>query len=327
MTCDFGTQVAFPSPQPLRAFAQRRRCNPQRVVVVPRLFFPDVERRIAPVLRREVEVVPEQSCGSVPQSHLVLAHPLQHRECAQRRAIVLGPRPSRDVDRAVGVHAACRRTPRSPHVAGQLFIRAHVLLEVGHDLLAPGRRRDERAAVELFERQAEAHEVGEVAEAPSSADVARFVEQPHGIDHDGRIAEPMEEVVRIRVVGAEHRRGDDGAPRGPHGLPEAGALLHDRPTAETLGIIATAACRYSRSSHCSSRACALVHLGRRALEVRAAEAEAAQAGLHFRHAHEQFPQKARAMVLHHHDDRALVDGEICLCVPVPRRSQNASMKP
>ncbi len=62
------------------------------------------------------------------------------------------------------------------------------------------------------------------ASAPRSS---CFVEQPHGVDDDRRVAEPVEEVVRIRVVGRRHRRSDDRARDRPHGLPEARALFHD----------------------------------------------------------------------------------------------------
>ncbi len=51
-------------------------------------------------------------------------------------------------------------------------------------------------------------------------------------------------------------------------------------------------------------------------QVRALEAEPAQAGLHFRHRHEQLPQEARAMVFHHDDDGPSIDGQKSICVPV-----------
>src|SRR5688572_5819055 len=65
-------------------------------------------------------------------------------------------------------------------------------------------------------------------------------------------------------------------------------------------------CLSSQASNAGS--CELgVTRGRR--EMRAAEAQRVQPVLHFGHAHEQLPQQTRTMVLHHHDDRALVDGE------------------
>ncbi len=209
--------------QPLRAFAQRSGGNAQRVVMVARLFFPDIERRIAPVLRREIQIALEQlrRVGG----HLVLAYPLQYGERAQRRPIVLGPCPLRNVDRAVGVHTRVGRRAACAHGC-ELFVGAHVLLEVGRHLRAPRRSRHELAPVERFHRETEVHEVGEVRQR-LLARLPRFVEQANGIDHDRRIAKPVEEIVRIRVIAAGHRRGDDRALRRSHALPEPRPLFHD----------------------------------------------------------------------------------------------------
>src|SRR3546814_10630444 len=54
----------------------------------------------------------------------------------------------------------------------------------------------------------------------------------------------------------------------------------------------------------------------RSVQVRAGEAELAKPRLHFRHAHEQFPQQACAMVFHHHDDRSLINREESVGGPV-----------
>src|SRR5262249_60963182 len=54
----------------------------------------------------------------------------------------------------------------------------------------------------------------------------------------------------------------------------------------------------------------------RLCQVRAGDPQPAQARLHFRNAHEQLPQQAGAMVLDHDDDRALVDGDVGVGIPV-----------
>ncbi len=97
---------------------------------------------------------------------------------------------------------------------------------VRHHLLSPVRRRVERTPIERFQRQTEAHEIGEVRERLRT-EVSCFVKQAHGVDDDRGVPEPVKEVVRIRIVGPEHRRSDDGARDRPHGLPEARALFHD----------------------------------------------------------------------------------------------------
>src|ERR1700679_2584983 len=52
------------------------------------------------------------------------------------------------------------------------------------------------------------------------------------------------------------------------------------------------------------------------LGVGAAEFQLAQPRLDFRNAHEEFPQQAGAMILHHDDDGALVYGQIGVTEPI-----------
>src|SRR3569833_449662 len=51
-------------------------------------------------------------------------------------------------------------------------------------------------------------------------------------------------------------------------------------------------------------------------EMRARETQPPEARLHFRNIHEELPQQAGAVILHHHDNRALVDGDVGVGIPV-----------
>src|SRR5947208_188121 len=83
----------------------------------------------------------------------------------------------------------------------QREVGGHARSAVGH--------RGSHAAVESVQGKAEAGEVSQMLQG-FVADASVDVEQAHCIDDDGRVAEPMKEVVRVRVVGAEYGRGDDG---------------------------------------------------------------------------------------------------------------------
>jgi hypothetical protein len=61
--------------------------------------------------------------------------------------------------------------------------------------------------------------------------------------------------------------------------------------------------------------------------MRAGETQLAKALLHLRHRHEQFPQQAATIILDHHHNRTLVDGEAGVSAVQPRDSLKASVKP
>ena len=107
----------------------------------------------------------------------------------------------------------------------EVCLLPHVLTIVGGNLIAPWRPA-QSAPIQILQRQAEAHEVCEMREK-LAAHRAVLEQNPQSIDHDGRIAKPMEEIVRFRIIGTQHGRGDDGAPLRPDCLREARSNLDD----------------------------------------------------------------------------------------------------
>jgi len=58
-------------------------------------------------------------------------------------------------------------------------------------------------------------------------DAGIFEQQAQGVDDDGRVTVPMEKIIGLRIIGAEHRRSDDGTSARFHGLRETGPVLDD----------------------------------------------------------------------------------------------------
>ena len=111
----------------------------------------------------------------------------------------------------------------SPWTAASSASVRRNLTKSGATPRAPGSGGNQRAAIELCSDETEAHEVARNARSASVAEAAVSQQQPQRIDDHRRVAEPVKEIVRVRIVGSQHRRGHDGAPCGTHGLTEARA--------------------------------------------------------------------------------------------------------
>ena len=134
---------------------------------------------------------------------------MQARERAQRRAVVLRPRPAKHVDGSIRIetrlaeqYIPCKRT--------YLRIGAEKLTEPVPHRLPVAALPGKFSAVEFAQRQAEFDEVVEVA-APARALVVRpgVVHQIGGAAHDDcRITQPVEEIVGLGIPIGDNRRGE-----------------------------------------------------------------------------------------------------------------------
>ena len=107
----------------------------------------------------------------------------------------------------------------------QICLRTHVLTKVGGNRIAPSRLA-QGASIQILQRQAEADKVREVREE-LAIDPIVFEQNAQSVNHDGGVAKPMEEIIRLRIIGTQHGRGDDGAFPRSHRLREAGPVLDD----------------------------------------------------------------------------------------------------
>ncbi len=82
------------------------------------------------------------------------------------------------------------------------------------------------AAVELAKLQAELDEVGKIRQRLRPQRPVRD-QHAQSVDDDRRIAQPMEKIVRIWIIGSDLWRRQDGAGRRPNGLPEMRPLLDE----------------------------------------------------------------------------------------------------
>src|SRR6202023_1432144 len=78
--------------------------------------------------------------------------------------------------------------------------------------------------VKTIEREAERDKLFET-EKPLPGEGSLGNHMPQGIDDECRIAQPMEEIVGVRVPGAKRRRGQHGSRRRPDHLAKPAPLL------------------------------------------------------------------------------------------------------
>ena len=167
---------------------------------------------------------------------------MQQRNGAHRRAVILRTRPLGNVERAVGV---------DPSLAQERLAvrRREICLRPAHIVDSPAatasrqgdslKRRPSRFCSDRLKRTKSAKCGEKVA-------VQRIVFEQNAqrVDHDGGIAQPVEEIVRLRIIGAEHGRGYDRALSAAAQFARSLAGLLTMPTGETLRIMATALWRY-----------------------------------------------------------------------------------
>ncbi|MCY1221794.1 hypothetical protein D9M72_338630 [compost metagenome] len=165
--------------------------------------------------QRKVDVEADQRRDFRQQGRVEVpaGHPAQQRQRAQWRPVVLGARPPEDVERAVGVHPRLG-DDRIAVDAREVMVLAQVLQELGSHARSAALLRGNSAAIESIQGKAEAGEIAQMLQG-FIADASLDVEQAQCIDDDRRVAEPMKEVVRVRVVVAEDGRSDDGADQRP----------------------------------------------------------------------------------------------------------------
>ena len=176
------------------------------------LFFPDIETGLARMPQHEAQIAAKQYRGFAFRAP---AHQSQRLHC---RAVMLRPGPIGDVERAVGIYARFRRDRRTMCAAQ---IRAQESGKIRRRSRAPIGRRG--SPIQRAQFQAEAHIVLE--QSLGLRQIAS--QQSQRIDHQRAVAIPVEEIVRLRIVGGQHRRGHHRPRLGRDDLPEARPQLDD----------------------------------------------------------------------------------------------------
>ncbi len=213
--------------QPRRSLAEGGGRNAKRVVMETEFLLPEVEAGFAPMIECEFEISAHQ-CRRVDaqwRSERHVARPAQYGEQPQRRTVMLRAPPLRNIQAAVGIDARIGGHCVTVY-ASEFRIVAQITDEVGVDIVAPGGRCRERAAVQLLQREAEAHEIREMPER-LRPDAAVLQQQAQRIDHHGRIPKPMKKIIGIGIVTGQHRRGDHGACNRAHRLTKTRPRLYD----------------------------------------------------------------------------------------------------
>jgi len=137
---------------------------------------------------------------------------------------VLRPGPADEIRCAIRVDAhICQHGVSRQR--GDLGVGSHVPEQGGLNLRPEVARAQELAPIERLQRARELHEFLEVMHGGALGVTSQEC-YAQCIDDEGRIPEPVEEVVRVRVVVRRHGGGEDGPRPRDDPLPEPGTL-HD----------------------------------------------------------------------------------------------------
>ncbi len=217
---------------------------------------------------------------------------MQQGDGAQRRAVILRPRPFGNVQRPVRIHARFTRERLSMRRL-QIFLGANELSKVRGDGFSPGRIA-QSAPIEILQRQAELDEVRESASACRCR------------------------CPGLQIACARHRRrwrsratSGRNSPAQDRRRPISGRRQSSRATAEWFARTPGEPSRSRPARRCASRQprCAdTAALSNDQAVPSAGEAQRAQSLLNLRRLHEQVPQQLGAVIFDHDHNGALIDG-------------------
>src|ERR1700722_20849411 len=117
--------------KPNGAASERLRLNELRIIMIPGLFLPDVDRAFADARSDEVEIANHELKDGRPdvlvQVGLGVA-PMNKRENFKRRPVILGTRPTGKIERAVRIDAGLGQY-RIAKDRLDFLVRPHILQE------------------------------------------------------------------------------------------------------------------------------------------------------------------------------------------------------
>ena len=141
-------------------------------------------------------------------------------------AIVLRARPFRNVERRVRVEPRLAKNT-IPRDLLQIAIVPHELQKERLNIFSKIAGKPQKTGpVKTIEREAERDKLLETGKPlPDEGSLGNHMAQR--IDDERRIAQPMEEIVGVRVPGADRGRSQYRSPRGPYRLTKSRPLLDE----------------------------------------------------------------------------------------------------
>src|ERR1700737_3706539 len=140
-------------------------------------------------------------------------------ESPQGWAVVLRERPFGDIERPVRVEPRFAKNTIPGDVL-KVVIVPHILQKKRSDVFPDIAAKPQKTGpVKTIERETERDKLLDTGKPPPR-EGSLGNHMPQGIDDERRIAQPMEEIVGVRVPGAKRGRGQHGSPRGPDRLPK-----------------------------------------------------------------------------------------------------------
>src|SRR5579875_1241760 len=180
-----------------------------RAIMMSFLFFPNVETRLAPMVKGEADIGFDQQAHRCTRRLIEdIERPETHQnKSPQGRAIMLRTRPFANVKRGIRIEARLAKNAITGDSA-KVVVAAHVLQKERFDSFSKiAGLAQKRASIEAVERQAEGDKFLEAGKSLiGKASLSHHM--PQGIDDNGRIAQPMEKIIGVWIPGAKRRRGE-----------------------------------------------------------------------------------------------------------------------
>ena len=213
---------------PCRPVGQGRILNEARVIMMAKGFLPKVETSFAPMVEREIKIAFEQfrhrsTIQTISNgARLTIT---QKRERAQRGAIMLRAAPLYYVERPVGIETRLSEDPVADNLA-ELAFGARQGARSRIDPRSKIGALYKIAAVKPTERQAEFYEIVDMRQRFG---FERQIGDQHaqGVHDQRGIAQPVEKIIRVRIVGGNLRRRQNRSRQGSDRLAEAAPLLDE----------------------------------------------------------------------------------------------------
>src|SRR5579883_62698 len=225
-----GIFLFFPSVRPLSSHLQGCILHQGCIIMPCGLFLPDVETWLAGIEDRVIEVEANEACQALFETS-AQAEPAVCKshgcECAQGWPVMLGPRPANEVECAIGVIA---RFAQDPHAfdGPDLTVGTQILTQFRRHLGRQTVGIEELATADAAELQAEFREIVKCSDYPGFQIFVNGRHKTHGVHHDGGIAEPVEEIIRLAAGKIGGGTGKNRPWHGPDGLPEPIPPLYER---------------------------------------------------------------------------------------------------
>src|ERR1700722_15404576 len=212
----------------LGAASQRLGLHELRIIMIPALFLPDVERTLGCVGLREIKIahhkIQHRGLERVVQVRARVTPP-RERQDLQRRSIVLRPRPLGEIEGSIWIDAGFTQH-RLAEDRRQLVIGSYVLQERGLNLFPEAPPTSKLAPVQFAQRLMEVDKLTQTFDGGLLLKSLGW-RYAQSVNDDRRVPEPVKEIVGVGIVSGRNRGGQNRSRPRDNALTKAWTFLDD----------------------------------------------------------------------------------------------------